>query len=369
MVVVNRRYDIQAINGVTRRLLGIYSTAIGDDLIHIARGIPHRQLREVIDRAFRTGGPTSLESFTVAEPLIEERSSTLQMTCYPQRSDDEHGPPQQVLIVVNDVTDALAGGAAGADQGESGADAPAADPAIRIQQQDQLIARLLETNRQLLEANQEILGTNEELRTANEGFLLTAEEAQASTEEIETLNEEMQATNEELETLNEELQATVEELNTTNEELHARSIEAQEAAQVSEEARARLAVILNTMGDALLVLNLDGTTPLTNAPMSAYSPTRTRCAMRGTRMVAGWRAATHRRSGRSRARPSTWSSSSRKVGCPAGSRRTANRSATPRGDSNRRSSSSATSPSGACTACRSSSCRWRVTSCAHRSPA
>jgi two-component system CheB/CheR fusion protein len=120
-------------------------------------------------------------------------------------------------------------------------------------------------NQRLLAANQDLLSTNEELRTANEEFVLTAEAAQASTEEIETLNEEMQATNEELETLNEELQATIEELNTTNDELHARTVELQQVAQISEEERARLLVILNTMGDALLVLGRDGKPQLANA--------------------------------------------------------------------------------------------------------
>jgi two-component system CheB/CheR fusion protein len=260
MVIVDRRYDIQAINAVARRLLGIFSAAIGDDLIHIAQHVPQRLLRDAIDRTFRTGMPVSLEPFSLAEAPTDTPRS-YQITCYPQRSDDGRGALEAVLIVVNDLS-----GAARAGQTDDLSDAMETEgsPEERLQRQKRQIDRLTETNRQLLEANQDLLSANEELRTANEEFIFSVEEAQASAEEIETLNEEMQATNEELETLNEELQATVEELNTTNDELHARTVELQDIAQTSEEARARLAAILDTMGDALLVLNRDGSPLLSN---------------------------------------------------------------------------------------------------------
>ncbi|MFN8541344.1 MAG: CheR family methyltransferase [Thermomicrobiales bacterium] len=263
MVVVDRRYDIQSINGVARQLLAIYNVAIGDDLIHIAQGVPSQQLRQAIDRSFRTGGPTSLEPFVAEDPVTDTRRH-LQIACYPQRADDDRSPLETVLLVVNDVTDTMRQDSSQETAISAGTPAQAS-PEERARQQERQIGQLSDTNRQLMEANQDLLSTNEELRTANEEFLLSVEEAQASTEEIETLNEEMQATNEELETLNEELQATVEELNTTNDELHARSIELQEVAQTSEEERARLAVILNTMGDAILVLNRDGSILLANA--------------------------------------------------------------------------------------------------------
>ena len=81
------------------------------------------------------------------------------------------------------------------------------------------------------------------------------EEAQAAVEEVETLNEELQASNEEMETLNEELQATVEELHTTNEDLQARGLELQQLAHTSQEERARLAGVLRSMQDAVLVVD------------------------------------------------------------------------------------------------------------------
>src|SRR5438132_5733162 len=126
--------------------------------------------------------------------------------------------------------------------------------------------------RQLLEANQELSTANVRLGSANEELLVGNEEAQAAMEEIETLNEEQQATNEELETLNEELQATVEELNTTNEDLQSRTMELQEQAATQEtlmatlrDERQHMEAILSNMSDAVMMVNLNGETVLTNA--------------------------------------------------------------------------------------------------------
>jgi two-component system CheB/CheR fusion protein len=77
---------------------------------------------------------------------------------------------------------------------------------------------LLESNRELETAYEELQSTNEELETTNE-------ELQSTIEELETTNEELQSTNEELETMNEELQSTNEELQTINDELRLRSTE------------------------------------------------------------------------------------------------------------------------------------------------
>jgi two-component system CheB/CheR fusion protein len=111
-------------------------------------------------------------------------------------------------------------------------------------------------------ANRDLYATTSDLRSSNDELLVANEEAQAATEEVETLNEELQATNEELETLNEELQATIEELNTTNDDLEARTIELQDTAArlesaraASETERARLAAILESMGDAVVVVD------------------------------------------------------------------------------------------------------------------
>ena len=85
-----------------------------------------------------------------------------------------------------------------------------------------LLDKVVQTNRQLEAAYEELQSTNEELETTNE-------ELQSTVEELETTNEELQSTNEELETMNEELQSTNDELHTINEMLRERSVELDDA--------------------------------------------------------------------------------------------------------------------------------------------
>src|SRR5262249_25144344 len=54
VVVIDRRYDIQIINGNAMRLLGIFTEPLGEDLIHLAQTIPSDAFRTVIDTAFRS---------------------------------------------------------------------------------------------------------------------------------------------------------------------------------------------------------------------------------------------------------------------------------------------------------------------------
>ncbi|WP_156419148.1 CheR family methyltransferase, partial [Mycobacterium kyorinense] len=85
-----------------------------------------------------------------------------------------------------------------------------------------LLDKVVQTNRQLEAAYEELQSTNEELETTNE-------ELQSTVEELETTNEELQSTNEELETMNEELQSTNDELHAINDALRERSIELDDA--------------------------------------------------------------------------------------------------------------------------------------------
>jgi two-component system, chemotaxis family, CheB/CheR fusion protein len=85
-----------------------------------------------------------------------------------------------------------------------------------------LLDKVVQTNRQLEAAYEELQSTNEELETTNE-------ELQSTVEELETTNEELQSTNEELETINEELQSTNDELHTINDTLRERSMELDDA--------------------------------------------------------------------------------------------------------------------------------------------
>jgi len=267
LVVVNRHYDIQGINSAAREYLAIHGTAVGEDLIHLIQPAPAQRLRAAIDLAFRTRTGAEIEEFPV-EDVTSGEPRSLQIMCHPQQSGGEHGPIDTLLVVIYDITAQVRRRLLLEQQlGEATTELEGLrrERAEGDARQEQLTQRLVETNRQLVEANQELTSTNEELRTTNEEFLLSTEEAQAATEEVETLNEELQATNEELETLNEELQSTVEELNTTNDDLNARSRELQEMARNSEEERMRLEAILLSMGDAVLVVNRDGTPMLTNA--------------------------------------------------------------------------------------------------------
>src|SRR5262249_17524491 len=254
-------------NTVARRALGIYSTAIGEDLIHSTQGVQREQLREAIDDAFHGGMTVGVDELLVADVTNAEQRF-LQMLCYPQRLDDEEQEAiETVLITLQDVPALVQARRRLEEQLQMTSAAVAMEKRTAEEEatgKDQIIRRLVETNRQLIEANQELTSANEELRATAEEYLLNTEEAQAAIEEVETLNEELQATNEELETLNEELQATIEELNTTNDDLHARSIELQELAATSEEERARLAAILSNMTSAVLLLDANGVALLTN---------------------------------------------------------------------------------------------------------
>ena len=267
LVMVDRHYDIQAINGTARALLTVPGTAVGEDIIHLVQPSLHLRLRAAIDVALRTGTVAVIDTIAV-EGVTSDQARYLQVHCYPQPHEGEQGTIDSVLIVLSDVS-ALVLPRLKLEQQVQEATAELErlrhEQTQEVESRDQQVQRLLETNRQLVEANQELTSANEELRATNEEFLVSTEEAQAATEEVETLNEELQATNEELETLNEELQSTIEELNTTNEDLNARSLEQQEMARVSDGERARLEAILLSMGDAMMVVNQAGELVLTNA--------------------------------------------------------------------------------------------------------
>jgi two-component system CheB/CheR fusion protein len=104
-----------------------------------------------------------------------------------------------------------------------------------------LLDKVVQTNRQLEAAYEELQSTNEELETTNE-------ELQSTVEELETTNEELQSTNEELETMNEELQSTNDELNTINDTLRERSMEL-------DESRTFLDSMANSLHMGLIVVD------------------------------------------------------------------------------------------------------------------
>jgi two-component system, chemotaxis family, CheB/CheR fusion protein len=262
VVVVDRRYDIQTINNVARRVLGIHGSAIGEDFIHLAQTLPSRQLRTAIDKAFRGEAAVTLDEIDIAQTPAEE-AHCIRIDCQLERGEGSESTGDSVVVLVNDLTDIV--------QRSRTIEEVSRSRGEEIERLREQLQALVVSNRELHEANQELATANMALRSANEEFLVGNEELQAATEEVETLNEELQATNEELETLNEELQATVEELNTTNDDLQARSTELQELAvtlehqrETSDTQRAHLATILVSMADAVLVVDESGSHILSN---------------------------------------------------------------------------------------------------------
>jgi two-component system CheB/CheR fusion protein len=220
-VVVDRHYDIVTINQAARKLLGIASQGIGDDLVHLAQ-VPAAELKAALDGAFRGELPTTGFEAQVRDPG-EDVERYLQISCYPDRAASKEGRTEGVIVMVTDVTRIASH--------RRKLEAEVQESRAAIERLNQQAAELAERQRALVQANAELSAANVDLRNANEHLMISAEEAESSAEEVETLNEEMQATSEELETLNEELHATVEELNTTNEELGARTAELERTAK------------------------------------------------------------------------------------------------------------------------------------------
>lgn len=264
LVTVNRRYDIQTINGAGRRLFGVYGSAIGEDFLHLIQAVPSSEIRPIIDGVLRDGRPNIGQIIQARIPAGELRQ--LHVSCFAISLPGDTRQMNGAVLLATDVTEIIT-------EGQRLEQEEARQRQIAAQLGDQ-IKKLTESNQQLLEANTELSNVNLSLRSTNEELLVASEEAQASAEEIETLNEELQATNEELETLNEELQSTVEELNTTNDDMQAKSIELMSLAESlkeqrreSESERARLEAVLTGMSDAVVVIDASGQTVLSN---SAY---------------------------------------------------------------------------------------------------
>ena len=321
VVVVDRRYDIQEINYAARRLLGIHTVALGEDLLHLAHNVANPAFRAAIDTALRQQTVATLEEVEVPQMSTGE-PTYLRIACYPRPAEphgtgEAAGPAVSVLILVVEVTEmvqarhALEQGhaqlrtqteelrvanAALTAQNDATRQAHAeleaahrqtaalathhaaqiADLEATNQQlvaaqhemsarQAQQIAVLVAANHDLLAANDEVTRANSVLRAQLDDLLVTNEEAQAAVEEVETLNEEMQATNEELETLNEEMQATVEELNTANADMAARGDELHRLAKSRAVQKAQLEAILAGLADGVLVVTPDGQPLLMNA--------------------------------------------------------------------------------------------------------
>lgn len=207
IAVVDRHYDIVTINQAARKLLGIASQGIGDDLIHLAQ-LHASDLKAELDAAFRGELPSSGMEASVRDPGTDvERFVTV--TCYPDRTASKEGRTEGVIVLIVDTTRSATRRRALEKENEKSRDT--------IERLNRHAVELADRQRSLMQANAELSSANVDLRNANEHLMISAEEAEASAEELETLNE--------------ELHATVEELNTTNEELGARTAELEGSAR------------------------------------------------------------------------------------------------------------------------------------------
>jgi two-component system, chemotaxis family, CheB/CheR fusion protein len=96
----------------------------------------------------------------------------------------------------------------------------------------------------------ELEATKEDIRSILEEQEASTEELQSANEEIVSSNEELQSINEELETSKEEVESSNEELMTINKELHVRNEQLAEAHEYSE-------AIVETIREAVLILDKD----------------------------------------------------------------------------------------------------------------
>ncbi|MGN6675839.1 MAG: hypothetical protein ACTHMA_21310, partial [Thermomicrobiales bacterium] len=155
------------INGAARQFLSIYGPAVGDDLVHIAQGIPERQLRTLIDHIVRTKEAESLDEIAVEDPSAGS-PRYLQIIGHPQSSDGEHGPLETVMLIITNITPTVQRRHELERRRQV-----AEDERDRVQHaasaaathHEEMVGRLVETNRQLVEANQGLTAANEELRT------------------------------------------------------------------------------------------------------------------------------------------------------------------------------------------------------------
>ncbi len=242
LVIVNRSYDIQYINNQARSLLGIHTTAMEQDLIHLIQRFDPLQVRRLIDTVVQTKDRAS-EILTAGEQAGDALQS-IELVGVPIDGRDEQDPNIAVTIV--NVTERE-------------------QMRRRLAAAEESAARLASANEEVLLTNHQLNQALQRLRDENEQLQVASAEIQAATEEVETLNEELQASNEELETLNEELQATVEELNTTNDDLEARSLELQTIAVNDEAARRQLRGILDALDDGVVVVDGNGAIMLQNS--------------------------------------------------------------------------------------------------------
>lgn len=103
VAIVDRHYDIQAINLAARRFFSIHNMALGEDLVHLVEGVPSTSLRSAINAAFREGITTTLAEMTT-EQVDPTQPHTFQLTILPQRGEGPPGPVEMAIVLVQEIT-------------------------------------------------------------------------------------------------------------------------------------------------------------------------------------------------------------------------------------------------------------------------
>ncbi len=208
LLMIDRNYRLLTSNGVARRLLGLREMANEQDFLHSVRGIPYPQVRAAIDSVFRERAIVTLPEIEL-DPAQGGNGRFVSLSISLMQI--EGGVADLAAISVSDVT----------EQVETRRQLE-----IVQTEQTKLMGELNQSNRRLNDLNKELTDANEELQVSNE----------------------------ELETNNEELQATNEELQATNDELRARTSDLQEAANLMESERVRLAEMVGSSPFHILLL-------------------------------------------------------------------------------------------------------------------
>ncbi len=265
VVLVDRRYDILAINASAREMFTIHGVAVGADFVHLIAPDSAFAVRTLLDAALRNQEP----AIGGEEIALAGGDSVRYVTvsCYPEVAEGK-GDVSGAVILAVDVTELSAA--------RRTSEQTIVTQSAELQKLRGAQALTRDRQRSLVEANRQLAVVNSELRAQNDALVINTEEAAAATEEVETLNEEMQATNEELETLNEELQATIEELNTANADHAARTTDLEEQRAIGETAKvaaesaaAALAAIVDELPKAIAAVDAHGAVVAANAGFRA----------------------------------------------------------------------------------------------------
>lgn len=304
LVLVNRHFDIQAINAAARRMLSIHGPAVGEDLIHLAQNLPVRQLQSSLEAAFHAGAPIVLEAVPV-DTLPTEEPQYLHLLFTSQAQEKPHEPVQIVLLVITEVTtlalrrnqleeqlkqardvreqnrrEATLALARSEEEHAEELERLRREQATELAQREQAYTAELARREQAYTAElervrrstvREVASRKEAMEqeqarfraeleaqlarheVANQRLSETNRQLIGSNEELTLANEAMRTENEELVVRNEEAQAATEEVETLNEELQASS---EELETLNEELQSTIEE-LHTTNDDLQTRNLE----------------------------------------------------------------------------------------------------------------